>query len=298
MPPESDDIDWEILLRRIRKGRCTPFLGAGACYGSVPLGGEVAREWARDYGYPLDDRGDLARVAQFMVTEKDDKMWPKEILGDRIERTSPPDFSQPDEPHALLADLPLPIYLTTNYDPFMAQALESRGRKPRLEICRWNRKTADLPSVFDDPAGYEPTVENPLVFHLHGHVSNCDSMVLTEDDYFEFLVNRDRRDLLAPRIREALTDSTVLFLGYKIADLDFRVLFHSLQSYLDPTTQRGHVSVQLVDVDPTATEDQKRRARCYLKKYFAGLHVRVHWDTCRKFAAELRQRWEGDLRDR
>ena len=28
---------WEILLERIRDKKCTPFLGAGACAGALPL---------------------------------------------------------------------------------------------------------------------------------------------------------------------------------------------------------------------------------------------------------------------
>ena len=36
------DKDWEILLRRIPLGKCVPFLGAGACYGALPLGAEIA----------------------------------------------------------------------------------------------------------------------------------------------------------------------------------------------------------------------------------------------------------------
>ena len=37
MPNTLSEEDWEILLRRIDKGKCTPFLGAGACYGVLPL---------------------------------------------------------------------------------------------------------------------------------------------------------------------------------------------------------------------------------------------------------------------
>ena len=32
-----EDKDWDLLLRRIKAGKCTPFLGAGAAYGVLPL---------------------------------------------------------------------------------------------------------------------------------------------------------------------------------------------------------------------------------------------------------------------
>ena len=49
------DREWERLLARIHDGKCTPFLGAGACVGTLPLGGDVARRWAADEAYPLED---------------------------------------------------------------------------------------------------------------------------------------------------------------------------------------------------------------------------------------------------
>jgi len=77
MPSTLEERDWRLLLTRIRSGECTPFLGAGACYGVLPLGAEVAGEWAKEYSYPLDDScQDLARVAQFLAVEYDN-MFPK-----------------------------------------------------------------------------------------------------------------------------------------------------------------------------------------------------------------------------
>ena len=41
--------------------------------------------------------------------------------------------------------------------------------------------------------GFVPTPANPLVYHLHGHLEMPQSLVLTEDDYLEFLVRISRR---------------------------------------------------------------------------------------------------------
>ena len=62
MTSELQEADWNRLLRRLQSGKCTPFLGAGACYGALPLGADVAEELAQRYGYPFPDR-DLVRVA-------------------------------------------------------------------------------------------------------------------------------------------------------------------------------------------------------------------------------------------
>jgi SIR2-like domain len=197
--------DWELLLGRIQSGNCTPFLGAGACAGTLPLGSEIAQQWADQHAYPLEDGYDLARVAQFVGVQRDDAMYPKEQLCRALAGLGPPDFSRDGEPHSVFADLPLPVYVTTNYDEFMAAALRQRGKDPRREICRWNSS----PSLRSEPVvldpAFVPTPANPVVFHLHGHLGLPESIVLTEDDYLDFLVAVSRNENLLPhQIQKAL----------------------------------------------------------------------------------------------
>ena len=93
--------DWNLLLGRIKEGRCTPFLGAGASAGTFPLGSEIALEWAKEHGYPLDDSLDLARVAQFVAVTVDG-MAPKDKIHKQFQTLQLPDFTDPDEPHRVL----------------------------------------------------------------------------------------------------------------------------------------------------------------------------------------------------
>jgi len=39
------EIKWDLLVDRINDGKCTPFLGAGACADVLPVGGAVAQTW-------------------------------------------------------------------------------------------------------------------------------------------------------------------------------------------------------------------------------------------------------------
>ncbi|HYY56315.1 MAG TPA: SIR2 family protein [Pyrinomonadaceae bacterium] len=287
------DIDWEGLLLTIKYGKCTPFLGAGACHGVLPLGSSVAREWAEKYEYPLDDCNNLARVAQFVAVERG-AMRPKYEIKERFGDVKPPDFTDPLEPHGLLADLPMPVYITTNYDNFMVQALRARNKNPRQELCRWNSVIKDHPSVFEEEPDFKPSVEEPIVFHLHGHIEVPESLVLTEDDYLDFLLRISRdQDLIPKRIRRAFTQTSLMFIGYQLADWNFRVIFRSLISYLEISTRASHVSVQLVPLSDQATDGQKAKAREYLDDYYEKLEVDVFWGTGREFVADLRKQWEG-----
>src|SRR4051812_28654746 len=156
-----------ILVERIKNKKCTPFLGAGASYGSVPLGADIAKEWATEYGFPLEDSSNLIAVAQY-VALMTDPMFPKDKIVKMLEANKKsPNFDDDFEPHAVLAQLPIPIFVTTNYDSFMIGALRKHNKDARQELCRWNTYVRGTPSAFDD--GYRPTVANPVVFHLHGY---------------------------------------------------------------------------------------------------------------------------------
>jgi hypothetical protein len=56
------------LLWFIRKGICTPFIGAGASYPFLPLGGELANDWTDRFNYPLKDSIDPALSKYFIAS--------------------------------------------------------------------------------------------------------------------------------------------------------------------------------------------------------------------------------------
>ncbi len=170
----------------------------------------------------------------------------------------------------MLADLPLPVYVTTNYDDLMVRALKSRGKTPIQEICRWNEYFKRRKPTSD----YVPTPEKPLIYHLHGCYEMPESLVLTEDYYLDFLVATSmKQNLLPPRIQKAFTDSSLLFLGYRIADLGSQVLFRILAEYLE-IGDRMHYSMQLVTEN--VHEAKEERAQKYLDRYFEESNIKVH----------------------
>jgi hypothetical protein len=286
-----DEGQWLTLVERIDRGRCTPFIGAGACVPTLPLAREIADQWTGAGRYPLDDAHDLARVAQYLAVRRD-AMYPKERIQEELAGLGPPDFDDPLEPHAVLADLPLPLYVTTNYDDFMVQALRHRRRAARQEICKWNNSypVQREPAPMRDDRTYQPTPASPTVFHLHGRLAVPESLVLTEDDYLDFLVTlSERPDTLPHQIRGALSSTSLVFIGYSLADWDFRVLHRGLVVRGDPSLRRVSVTVQL---------RQSREAEEYLDTYFRRIDVSVYWGDATTFARELRERWESYQRGR
>jgi hypothetical protein len=282
------DNEWERLIYRIKSGKCTPFIGAGACYGFLPLGKDLAKKWSKKYKYPFKDYDDLARVAQFLAVEHD-PVYPKEILLREFANYDPPDFRLPEEPHTFLAKLPLSLYLTTNYDSFMVKALEIEYKDPKRELCRWNPYLKNQKSIFDSLPDFKPTPANPVVYHLHGHDKVTESLILTEDDYLQFLANMAFEPEIIPvRIQEALTGSTLLFIGYSLSDWNFRVLIQSMKYRM-----QGFMSVAVL-VPPGSSNTLQEHAQKYLDKYYRssamGLDMHVFWGTAREFVTELRSR--------
>jgi hypothetical protein len=281
--------DWENLLTKIAGGKCVPFVGAGACYGALPLGAEIAREWAEKFHYPMADTGDLVRVSQFLAVEYD-LTYPKELVLERIGKGSPPDFKAADEPHGVLADLHLNVYLTTNYDDFMVKALESRWKDPRREFYRWNELIREQPTLFDKEPTYKPTAAQPLVYYLHGH-TDPNSVVLTEDDYLTFLAAMQDPKLLPDPVRLPIAGSALLFIGYRMADWNIRVLLQGLRRLGQGLANRGNLSVMVL-VPPEGPEGTRQKIQEYLARYYAAMDMRVYWGTARQFCGELASRWK------
>lgn len=283
--------DWEVLMKRIKDGRCTPFLGAGVYSEGPSLRSAVAKKWAAEYKYPFADSDDVARVARFLNVVYGDAEYASGKYVEELAKLPTPNFDDPNEPYNILAKLPLPIYITTNYDDMMERALLNNQRDVKPDLCKWVKSLEDTSPLAEQ--GFQPNVANPSVFHLYGYTQTQQSMVMSEDDYFQFLINVSKdQELIPKRIQQAITGTSLLLLGYSLEDWDFRILFHFLAGYLKNSTSKTHVAVQL---SPNAsTDDLKQRAQTFFDKYFESKSpdIRVSWETTQGFVAMLRDSWQ------
>lgn len=283
--------DWRTLLDRINNKKCTPFIGAGACVPKLPGSGSIAKQWADENGYPFKkdhERENLIQVAQYLaIMHGGENVRPKEILlQDNFSALDYPDFAKRTEAHGILAELPIPLYITTNYDDFMTKALLAEGKEPQPVLCQWNASLRGKKTIFDND-DYEPDPQKPVVFHLHGHKDNIQSLVLTEEDYIDFLVQLSKgSSLIPPYIQGCLVDNTILFIGYSLKDINFRVLFRSILNTVEKGQLRFSFTLQFPESDYDA--DIKR----YLGEYFKDLRIKVAWGSAEDFSLELHRRWK------
>ncbi len=290
-----DDANWATLISRIQHGQCMPIIGAGASFPRLPLGDELARELKKILTkHSPPEWANLEQVAEYINVESKDGSRAKEAAAEYINnRLRRPVENAAADPHVTLAQLAQPIYLTTNYDNLLKQAFGDR--EIVRETCRWNSTLLNLRSAMDGK--YEPTRAKPLVFHLHGLTEMPKSMVLSEDDYLDFLVNLSRdlasvpkRPMLPICVRDALKNFTLLFVGYSLKDINFRVILRGLLGPLLPSERCMSLTVQFHNSGSTSPEEEAR-LRAYLEEYFGWtMRLQVYWGTASDFMRELQTR--------
>ena len=177
---------------------------------------------------------------------------------------------------------------------------KSPRKKPESDFCKWDEeltkytKASGIHSVFDDTY-FKPTEERPLVYHINGDMNVPESMVLTEKDYFEFVINLNKsgeKDTMPSVIRTEFTTSSLLFIGYTIEDINFRTIFQGLLSFfttLGTVYRKASITVQ---IPPRSSQKEQVIIQEYLEKYTNNMfHVHVYWGTTFEFIEELDKRW-------
>jgi hypothetical protein len=309
------------IVERLRSGKAVPILSSTLVNDRL-LGGEEAlvQAYADFYKYPLAERN-LAEITQYrgitderirdpLMLREEYLTFAKSRLFDLAEKSGlsaerraevdaefdtllldemsqrlgyPPSQDDQSNPFLLLAALKLPIYLTTSYHSLLEDALQRNGCQPQSDYCRWNQKLVNEPSVLRK--GFEPSVTQPLVYHLHGWETMPESLVLTEDDHYRFLMACAQdagksTDPVHDRVRRELSLSSLLLLGYSLRSVEFRSLFWGLIV----TRSDKKASVVSIHLKPNPVEQQ------YLEKYLQKDHnFEVSWGDVGAYLQKLYQ---------
>lgn len=102
------------------------------------------------------------------------------------------------------------LIITTNYDKVLQWASPSP-----TDTNRW-----DIQSVHEQASSLITEIRNETVWHLHGHIDNIKSVILTEDSYNE-LYNSEKTSkfkVAYNTLRHYLISKSFLFIGYSLDD--------------------------------------------------------------------------------
>jgi hypothetical protein len=221
----------EQLGEKARRGQLAVFFGAGlSAAAGLPTWEQLVGELAEASGLDGELREGLTRLPP----QDSAALLARELGRERLEayvteRFGPGSYALA---HALIADLPVQEFVTTNYDPLVEQAAADIGRQVRV-----------LPFEEAAPGA-------PWLLKLHGDAAHPESVVLTREEYLQL---GDSRAALAGVLHSLLLTRHVLFVGTSMLDDDLIRIAHQVRSALQlqgPVSDRRNGTVLALREDP------------------------------------------------
>jgi hypothetical protein len=228
-----------VIADAVRLQRCILFLGAGVHApppeGSLfvyppelrpPIGSALSQKLASacnlEDRFPREDPSNLQRVALFYEISRSRHQL-VDAVTDAVQTGK-----RPSSMLRALAELDFPLVITTNYDQLLENALVGAGKQPRVAMY-----TPNLEPTTDHR---DPTPQSPIVFKIHGDIARPTTIVITDEDYIQFVLrmsNKDPYDPVPLTLKYYLTGWTTLFVGYSLLDYNLRLLFKTLRWKID-----------------------------------------------------------------
>lgn len=199
----NESLSWEAFFREygdaLTNGTGAVFAGAGLsrAAGYVDWAG-LLKDFADDLGLDLNVETDLVSVAQYHVNAEGGTRT-------RLEQKIVGEFGSIRDltpSHATLAQLPIDLYWTTNYDNLLERALREAGQQVQVKSAAGSLTTTT--------PGADATVHK-----LHGDLNDPGNIVITRDDYEEYV---DKRLDYRNQLQSDLTARTFLFIGFSFTD--------------------------------------------------------------------------------
>ncbi len=299
---------WISLRTKLEQKLCTPVVGPDLSHTLIGSRRDIAREFVDRFQMPISPHGsgDFAKVAQYLRVNTGEDIpasqlvhYIKTVTRKRLSDEDPSTLTMTltveemlarggalarqdaSDPYRMLSRLDLPVYVSTGWTSLLKDALEADGKTVREEMFDWRSQRPDEPERMD-----EPKPESPLVYYLFGKLTEPDTLVLSEDDYFvwyERWINRRDRYLPTP-VKTALARRSLLFLGYRLDDWDFRVVFQSIKTFGAGLASTLHVGVQ---ADPESQILEHDAAQKYLNSLLGQDSVHVFWGDARQFLEKM-----------
>jgi hypothetical protein len=216
------DQDWASLTSSIQSGRCILMLGPDAFMAefggeTLPVAVGLARFVKERLGeqYAYLNPSNPWSVAQVAVEQEDAntlRAWVHEFYDT---------YQTESEPLNNLAALPFRLIVNTS--PGFSAERAFANVKDKTYVDFYDR-TAPPRTYLPDP-----TADAPVIYGLYGSLSQPSSMILSENDRFDFLISIIAEDPPLPqKLTSALCDprQSFLFLGFNLAQWQLRMLMH------------------------------------------------------------------------
>lgn len=202
------------LVKAINSGKCIVVVGSGP---SIEMGLTSWNQLAEQLITKLsldEHKSDIQKCRYLLRDHKYpeifsvcEKLLGKDIIKDVLVREYRTNRVN-GKSYGFIANWPFALYLTTNYDDCMYNHVRALG----VPILQKLNSHADFASL--------NAIEKDIVFKIHGDYNDYDNIVLTHEQYSEF-ISSPQRKYWREKICAALHMLPVLIIGYSVSDPDF-----------------------------------------------------------------------------
>lgn len=210
----------KLLSDKLKQGDVIAFLGSAVSktykdrrtnktYFGIKMASEIVKDLSEKKMYIKPDMN--FEQAFFSIKYKEERNEVERLLQGYIKTHN----MNPLPAHSILAGLDFSAYLMTNFDNLLEKALDKKKDYSVIindkDVSRWQMKN-----------------KTPII-KLHGCISRPDTMIACEDEYRPLI---SREPVLASLIKVLLSNKVILFCGFSLSDVDFRVAYQELKDIL------------------------------------------------------------------
>lgn len=209
-----------------------------------PIGGQLSELLAGKCSYPADqDRWNLQRVSWYYEWQSGFRSELVREVKDAVHKDR-----EPSPILRGLARLGFPVVITTNYDQLYEQAMTLVARDQAHEAGKSGQEIAETEAGFDKcvyspkstvrtkDCSQQPSNSHPYLLKIHGDLDQAESIVITDEDYIQFVLRMGDKHPYHPVGKNVLTHLIkwpTLFIGYRLSDYNLRLLFKTLRWKMD-----------------------------------------------------------------
>ncbi|MDR7857792.1 phosphomethylpyrimidine synthase ThiC [Tissierella sp.] len=261
------------MSKRLEKGEGAIFVGSGISASSTKANWfDLLLPLTSQLGIDLESADDFPLIAQFIVNSYSGNRGP--LLHD-IYKTFNKKF-QINNYHKYLSTTNVSTIWTTNYDTLLETAFSDFNVSVKSNDDSISRNIA------------ESDIE---IIKMHGCIqsSKYDEIVITQEDYDDFLLNRPA---MAQRLSEDLTNKSFLFIGYSFRDPDINNILISARRLIKKHT-REHF---LITMENYKNKEERKRQELWcndLKRFGISTLLIRDYNELEKILMEISGKSRG-----
>lgn len=242
-----------FIKKAINNDKLVVFAGAGVSRDSgIPIWSELIEDIKGFLNEEIKE-DDPLKIAQILYNEKGEKEY-NDIIKNSLYKSK----GIYNSLHEILFELNPQHIITTNYDHYFENIIGNKGL-PFSVVS----KDIDLPYA----------EHKNLLIKYHGDFENK-NIVFKETDYLEFSKNNTLKEIF---VKSLFSNKVILFVGYRVGDINLKLLIRNIQFILTKHHQRAYLLSHNTDVSDSEI------------KYFENLGINII-NYCDKSLKSLKEK--------